>query len=681
MQKRLAAIISLFIVIATVSAEIPQGYYDSAIGKSGNELQKTLAEIINHSDPGYDKLWSIYKNTDRRPDGTVWDMYSNSSNFTFGSDQCGNYSGEGDCYNREHSIPKSWRGGSKYSDVHIVVPTDGYVNNRRSNYPFGEVNSSSYVSDNNFSKLGTCKTPGYSGTVFEPNDEYKGDFARIYFYAATRYYAECGSWSGDGFSGSFPYLDEWVRAMMLRWHQLDPVSEKEINRNDAVYASQQGNRNPFVDYPELVDLIFGTQTTTPFTPGDAPQVAVLESPVADETVDMGAIAMGASGEVSVTNNIVVKGHNLSGTLVLQLSGNDFFSVTPTAITADEAHKGKSVGITYAPKQSGNHNTRLTISGGGLSQSVTIHVVASAVESFAAVNATEVSDQSFQANWTRHTHATDYELAVWSDNENAVPERTLFDIDFAQGVPSGWSKTGYTAKENNALRLASGSQNGVVTSPSIDMSAASKLIVTCSPYKTSDNSILYVMVDNREVAQIDCASGQVTQEVTIEPATSQSTISFKAEKSHRVYLQKAQLVVGGSTSAMLDGYPCRVGNVLSYKVEGVIPNKEYYYAVTAYNGNAKLELSNTIVVSTTSDVERIESGVPQGVYVYGYDGAVYIDEAPVNASVYCYTLDGRLCATRTIHSHREVLPVQRGGVYIVQIVSPQGCYATRVMVGQ
>ena len=179
MQKRLAAIISLLIVVATVSAEVPQGYYDSAIGKSGNELQKTLAEIINHSDPGYDKLWSIYKNTDRRPDGTVWDMYSNSSHFTFGSDQCGNYNGEGDCYNREHSIPKSWRGGSKYSDVHIVVPTDGYVNNRRSNYPFGEVNSSSYVSDNNFSKLGTCKTPGYSGTVFEPNDEYKGDFARI----------------------------------------------------------------------------------------------------------------------------------------------------------------------------------------------------------------------------------------------------------------------------------------------------------------------------------------------------------------------------------------------------------------------------------------------------------------------------------------------------------------------
>ena len=179
MKKRILTALTLCSVVAVVCAEIPQGYYDEAIGKSGKSLQTTLAKIINHSDPGYDALWSIYESTDRRDDGKVWDMYSGTSDFTFGSDQCGNYGGEGDCYNREHSIPKSWRGGTKYSDVHIVVPTDGYVNNRRSNYPFGEVGASSYVSDNSFSKLGTCVTSGYSGTVFEPNDMYKGDFARI----------------------------------------------------------------------------------------------------------------------------------------------------------------------------------------------------------------------------------------------------------------------------------------------------------------------------------------------------------------------------------------------------------------------------------------------------------------------------------------------------------------------
>ena len=216
MKEKLLSVLLLSVVALNALAEIPQGYYDEAIGKSGKTLQATLSTIIKHSDPGYDSLWDIYETTDRRPDGKVWDMYSNTSNFTFGSDQCGNYGGEGDCYNREHSIPKSWRGGTKYSDAHIVVPTDGYVNNRRSNYPFGEVGSSSYVSDNSFSKLGTSKTSGYSGPVFEPNDEYKGDFARIYFYAATRYYSECGNWGGNGFSGTFPYLDEWTRVMMLR---------------------------------------------------------------------------------------------------------------------------------------------------------------------------------------------------------------------------------------------------------------------------------------------------------------------------------------------------------------------------------------------------------------------------------------------------------------------------------
>ena len=243
----IALVSSAFLSIA----EVPAGYYDSAVGKSGNALQKALSNLIGDRELGYDNLWEAYRTTDRRDDGKVWDMYSSTTDFVFGSDQCGGYSREGDCYNREHSVPKSWLGGKKYSDAHVVVPTDGYVNNRRSNMPFGEVGSTSYVSNGGFSRVGTCSVAGYSGTVFEPADEYKGDFARIYFYMATRYTTECGGWSGEGssvFSGSFPYLKDWTREMMLRWHREDPVSEKEIDRNDAVYQLQ-GNRNPFIDYP------------------------------------------------------------------------------------------------------------------------------------------------------------------------------------------------------------------------------------------------------------------------------------------------------------------------------------------------------------------------------------------------------------------------------------------------
>ena len=127
-----------------VFAEIPAGYYDDAVGKSGEDLQKSLSTILNDAtDVGYNGLWNLYKTTDRRSDGKVWDMYSDVTNYTFGTDQCGSYGSEGDCYNREHSVPKSWfnKQSPMVSDIWHVYPTDGKVNGMRSNYPFGEVAS------------------------------------------------------------------------------------------------------------------------------------------------------------------------------------------------------------------------------------------------------------------------------------------------------------------------------------------------------------------------------------------------------------------------------------------------------------------------------------------------------------------------------------------------------------
>ncbi|MBP3670821.1 MAG: endonuclease [Bacteroidaceae bacterium] len=679
MKKRfIISVLSLMIAIVTV-AEIPEGYYDEAIGKSGSTLQSTLSRIINHSDPGYDSLWDIYKTTDCRDDGKVWDMYSNTTNFTFGSDQCGNYSGEGDCYNREHSIPKSWRGGSKYSDAHIVVPTDGYVNNRRSSYPFGEVGSSSYTSDNNFSKVGTCITSGYSGTVFEPNDEYKGDFARIYFYAATRYYSECGSWSGEGFSGSFPHLDEWTRVMMLRWHQLDPVSQKEIDRNDAVYATRQGNRNPFVDYPELVDLIFGSETSTPFTPGDVTPSATLELPVMDSTIDMGAVQLGGNERVA-SYSMSLRGSNISSPLALTVSGSSYFSLSTSQVAANDACNGVAVTIYYNPEKSGTHSATINITGGGLKQTVTVSLVGVAVEGFAAINATQVYDASFQANWVAHSHATDYELAVWTTDGGHVVEQTLIEVNFANGVPADWSTLGYTNAENNAIRLASGKNDGSVVTPALDLSTPTTLTVTCSPYKTSDNSVLYILVDGDEVAQIDCAQGEVTETIVLEPATEYSSITFEAQKSHRVYLQTVKLTAGGSSMKMLDGYPRNVGNVTQYVVSDVEPLSEYHYNVTACSNGKVLEQSNTITLTTgATDIKSVPSDMPEGLFVYAYNGEIYVDDAPLNARISCYSLDGTLCDTRIVHAPREVLRPLHRGIFVVQVVCPSGCYATRVAV--
>lgn len=265
-------------------AQPPAGYYSTATG-TGATLKTQLYNIIKgHTVISYDGLYDKYETTDdvNNAGVYVWDMYSDIPGatpepylYTFGGgDQCGSYSGEGYCFNREHSMPASWFGDASpmYSDLFHVVPTDGYVNNRRSNYPFGEVSSPDWTSANG-SKVGNCSYPGYSGDVFEPIDEYKGDFARTYFYMATRYENVNASWSAKTTQANaalvpnnFPFFETWFLNMLGEWHVNDPVSQKEVDRNNTIYGIQ-GNRNPFIDDPSYVYKIWGVgATSTPSEP-------------------------------------------------------------------------------------------------------------------------------------------------------------------------------------------------------------------------------------------------------------------------------------------------------------------------------------------------------------------------------------------------------------------------------
>ncbi|WP_350603380.1 endonuclease [Pseudoalteromonas sp. SMN1298-MNA-CIBAN-0114] len=254
----------------------PTGYYVTAQGLSGYSLKTELYNIIkDHNAQGYSAIWNFYDSSARdtyfENDNSILDMYSekpngsDSYNYAAVSDQCGNYSGEGGCYNREHSFPKSWFGGTiepMNSDVHHIYATDGYVNSKRSNFPFGEVASASFTSTNG-SKLGSAASSlNYSGTVFEPIDEFKGDFARAYFYMATRYENVIGTWQTKTTSSnavlngsSNQVFENWVVAMLLNWHNSDPVSQMELDRNQAAFEFQ-GNRNPYIDHPKFVEMIW-----------------------------------------------------------------------------------------------------------------------------------------------------------------------------------------------------------------------------------------------------------------------------------------------------------------------------------------------------------------------------------------------------------------------------------------
>lgn len=260
-MKRLYLFLTLIITAVALNAQ-PQGYYDGTEGLTGNALKAALHNIIkNDNHTSYSGLWSAYQQTDKKPNGKVWDIYSDVPNgtppyeFTFVTDQCGNYGGEGDCYNREHLWAQSWTNDNSThkTDLHHVYPTDGYVNNRRGNYAFGEVGNASWTSQNG-GKLGPNTVSGFSGTVFEPIDDYKGDIARALMYVSVRYYQEDNSWSTSDMTNK-SVIKNWAMTMLLRWHEEDPVDEKEINRNNKVY-NIQGNRNPFVDYPEFAPMIW-----------------------------------------------------------------------------------------------------------------------------------------------------------------------------------------------------------------------------------------------------------------------------------------------------------------------------------------------------------------------------------------------------------------------------------------
>ncbi len=270
-QHYLFAAFFLF-VTGTLSAQVPSGYYAGAEGKRGSELKTALFQIIK--DPQvvpYADLWEVFLLTDSQKNNKVWDMYSDNPEkgaeylYDFRNDRCGSYRREGDCYNREHILPKSWIKGSELleSDLFHLYPADGYVNNRRGNLPLGEVGIT-YWESSNGSRIGQNVFGNYTKTVFEPIDAYKGDFARTYFYMVTAYEEQLPLWNSDQVGGNrYPGFSDWSLRLMLKWHREDPVSIKEERRNEEVYRIQK-NRNPYIDYPELAEYVWGDFRTTSF---------------------------------------------------------------------------------------------------------------------------------------------------------------------------------------------------------------------------------------------------------------------------------------------------------------------------------------------------------------------------------------------------------------------------------
>ena len=262
----------LLIPLLIQAEEMPVGYYDAIDGKQDSVLKSTLGQIIRpHTaipyGSGADKTWGVFYYSDQDEEGYCMDMYCDKwKKFTsVGAVVSG-------C-NIEHSFAKSWWGGSKndaYKDCYHLNPSNTTANSSRSNYPLGVPTKD--LKDQSVTgslKVGRATYEGETFWVFEPKDEYKGDFARAYFYMATCYGDEL-TWRLDNKdvgskyamrNDSYLEFRDWEIAVLITWHRQDPVSEKETKRMDAV-SDFQHNRNPFIDYPDLAEYIWGNKKGT-----------------------------------------------------------------------------------------------------------------------------------------------------------------------------------------------------------------------------------------------------------------------------------------------------------------------------------------------------------------------------------------------------------------------------------
>lgn len=385
MKRHILLFVGLLLAALPMAAQPSSGHYAGVDGKSGASLFEAVhtAACKGYRSLGYDGLYTAYRQTDSK-DGEIWDMYSDCS-FSYGK-TCGSYKKECDCYNREHSVPQSWWGsgtGNQGCDIFHVLPTDGYVNNRRGNYPYGEVGSSATYTSGNGSKVGSSVISGYSGTVFEPIDEYKGDIARGILGVMVKWK---GNWTKTATatstfnnnytaSGNFG-LTSYGVSLLLKWHREDPVSQKERDRNNGIEKTQ-GNRNPFIDYPCLVEYIWGTHKGERFVLSDV--VSSYDSsfgsvdpsgcscstepritqPMQSDNVNLGSVQMGSSASRTFT----LRGANLAQGLTLSISGTGsaFFTVSPSSVTAAQALAGQPVAVIYTPTAEGTHSAILTIS--------------------------------------------------------------------------------------------------------------------------------------------------------------------------------------------------------------------------------------------------------------------------------------------------------------------------------
>lgn len=419
MKKQLNLIILLFIAI-NICAEIPAGYYNKADGKSGFDLLNSLNEICSNgyflgygSGEGY--TWEGFYYTDRNDDGSIRDMYS--STIRYQSDF-----GSVEGLHIEHSLPKSWWGALEnyaYRDLHHLFPADATTNITKNNLPLGEVVKATF--DNGVSKIGTTTLYQGQQKCFEPNDEYKGDFARAYLYISTTYNEFSTLWQSPMMNNNtYPVWNDEALNLLLKWHRNDPVSEKELKRQEAVYQIQH-NRNPYIDYPEMVEHIWGNLKDKALNLPDETR-PFLTSPNSWEKIECDVAFIG----VTTTKKIHFEGANFTNNIQLKLANQSSeISLSTTYITPTNIKQGYDLTISINSNEIKNVIDTLIIC---TTDTLKLPISATFTDEFMITSVELVNPVTANIEWTKISNAKSYEVTL----RNAPQNRTT-DLMFSAYV--------------------------------------------------------------------------------------------------------------------------------------------------------------------------------------------------------------------------------------------------------
>ena len=427
-------------------------YYRKAEGLRGIELKAALHDIIQPDrvlgyGGGPGKTWSGFWLTDQMDNLQVRDRYSDIVRY-LNPDMSAVSN-----MNIEHIWANSWWGhlrNNAYCDLFNLYPADATANGRKSNNPIGVVDGT-VAYTNGMTKVG--KSSSYRAdsliTAWEPADEWKGDFARTYFYMATCYSHMTSLWTTtEGLLTVDPnsplLMRPWVYNLMLEWAEADPLDEIEQQRCEAIYTIQ-GNRNPFVDYPELCQYIWGDKTDVQFYCSEE-QGAEIFVPASEEEIDFGLHPLSRPFSAKVQ----VRGRGLSEGARLTVD-NGCFSLAKTVLSANEIKEGTDVILSVTPTEEGTYTTILTLEGSGYRQQTPLSI--EFVDGIPAYPATDivcaVSSRRFNANWMNYQPGATYTLNVYTKDAEGKPVtfNTFTTTDTTYQVKNVYASTTYYYKVN------------------------------------------------------------------------------------------------------------------------------------------------------------------------------------------------------------------------------------------